>query len=1039
MPALPWLQNITGRSKPTKATGEDEINYYVLSLLPPSLQQFLLSAIHYILLSGPPHEWSRARVCLLYRKGDKTDPANYRPICLIQTLVKLAAAWQCEQLTALTQQHRLIHPCQHGGLKNHRCGDHIYDVVSRMLRSKGRLYHLYIDFNKAFNSVPLHALWTTLRGYGLPEALISSIQRRYDNATDQPLINGSTTEGHPQLRGVRQGCPLSPLLFILYLNLMFFHLDGKIEWGLEKSIHAFIDDILFRARSVEDIKTVYEAFDGPARMLGLDMNLSKTELHAVRGVGHTIVRSCHGGTISTRDQNSNPHQVYKYLGVYFYTFDHSTQVYDCMRAEINAFYARLAPLELTASELIMLTNKQLLPTVAYRLLAGPVPDKQLYALQQLIWANISSYGKLPRLLSPKDRYGPRAEGGLCITPLLHFMRSQIYNYGLRYLNSDGPSQSNESVRLALTAPATNWLQESFVDSVHALGGRCHGFGPWNPCPVKTLCPGEEIHVEFNSGWFSGSVLTYDETRASALIRFYVDSTEFHVTDRHTFSLHPTSYGPAAPSVRLHLTLAPPLLSLPLPLPPHPFPYSSQCVDSNAFGYVFHYTGRLDPLQVSDLSAWSCDSILDALSSPDSDSWLWVYLDGSWDNPLAGSAAVLCWPDGTIVVLAIPCPYLGSKDAEFRAFVQSVRYLQSIGFTGSVFFCIHNSQVVGCVDHFLSGSPFPPSSSSAQGTWQSLIANLLALATFNVGAGWLKSHVGFHGNEIADSFAKYVSYAMAVADSHKQPPARHTITFNGNPSISKFGGAARLRLVEKHDHTGIDKRLSFDWSRNYSWFSSFATKWVLGVTGIQGSSPMWDLSDRRCNVCGSTHPLDAISAVAFCPDMAEFRCRLADSWCPNLSPAVHSWLAGNRSKGELRNFARTLVPRSLYDALVPDKSAKRMLTSVLPDRRKKLTSAIKDACSHRRQHPVPDPLPPPLSANTFFDSKGPYSTSDRPAPSRVHLYRPPPPPLPERITPRPSKSKRRAPRPRTTHTKKRKTSPPSAVRRQSAISHFLSAV
>ena len=125
-------------------------------------------------------------------------------------------------------------------------------------------------------------------------------------------------------------------------------------------------------------------------------------------------------------------------------------------------------------------------------------------------------------------------------------------------------------------------------------------------------------------------------------------------------------------------------------------------------------------------------------------------------------------------------------------------------------------------------------------------------------------------------------------------------------------------------------------------------------------------------------------------MSEFRCRLADSWGPNLSLVVHSWLADDRSKGELRNVARTLVPRSLYDALVPDKSAKRMLTSVLPDRRKKVTSAIKHACSHCRKHPVPAPLPPPLSPNTFFVSKGPYSTSDRPAPSQVHLYRPPPP-------------------------------------------------
>ena len=190
MLALAWLQYITGRSKPRKATGEDEINYYVLSLLPPSLQRFLLSAIHYILLNAPPPLSGPGRGCVFYTKEeDTTDPANYRAICLIQTFVKLAAAWQCEQLTALKQQHRLIHPCQHGGLKNHRCGDHIYNVVSCMLRSKGRLYHLYIGFTKVFKSVPLHALCTTLRGYGPPEALISSIQRPYDNATDQPLIN----------------------------------------------------------------------------------------------------------------------------------------------------------------------------------------------------------------------------------------------------------------------------------------------------------------------------------------------------------------------------------------------------------------------------------------------------------------------------------------------------------------------------------------------------------------------------------------------------------------------------------------------------------------------------------------------------------------------------------------------------------------------------------------------------------------------------------------------------------------------------------
>ena len=134
-----------------------------------------------------------------WSKGNKTDPATYRPICCIKTLVKPPAVWQCEQLTPLTQQHRLIHPCQHRGLKKHRCGDHIYDVVPRKLRSKGVLYHLYIVLDKAFNSVPLRALCTGLRGYGLAEALMSSIQPLYDNATDQPLMNW------PQRRNIHNG------------------------------------------------------------------------------------------------------------------------------------------------------------------------------------------------------------------------------------------------------------------------------------------------------------------------------------------------------------------------------------------------------------------------------------------------------------------------------------------------------------------------------------------------------------------------------------------------------------------------------------------------------------------------------------------------------------------------------------------------------------------------------------------------------------------------------------------------------------------
>ena len=85
--------------------------------------------------------------------------------------------------------------------------------------------------------------------------------------------------------------PPQALRLILCLNLMFFYLDTTIQWDLEKRIHAFVDDILFPGRSIEDLQHVFEAFEGPATDVGLETNTSKTEHHAMRDSAQTEVRS----------------------------------------------------------------------------------------------------------------------------------------------------------------------------------------------------------------------------------------------------------------------------------------------------------------------------------------------------------------------------------------------------------------------------------------------------------------------------------------------------------------------------------------------------------------------------------------------------------------------------------------------------------------------------------------------------------------------------------------------------------------------------
>ena len=143
-----------------------------------------------------------------------------------------------------------------------------------------------------------------------------------------------------------------------------------------------------------------------------------------------------------------------------------------------------------------------LPTyLAYQLMAGPITDAQLYKIQQSIWHNVAQYGHLPHHVSQKDRHLGRSRGCFSQMPFQACMRSEIFNYSMRYLNHDGPPHCSRFVSDALKAQKPKLLQNSFVDCVYSLGGRCHGFGEWNPCPVSRLLPEEQIDVEFNTGWF----------------------------------------------------------------------------------------------------------------------------------------------------------------------------------------------------------------------------------------------------------------------------------------------------------------------------------------------------------------------------------------------------------------------------------------------------------------------------------------------------------------------------------------------------------
>ena len=145
---------------------------------------------------------------------------------------------------------------------------------------------------------------------------------------------------------------------------------------------------------------------------------------------------------------------------------------------------------------------------------------------------------------------------------------------MRYLQGDGPRQSSQWVRQALTSARANWLQKAFVDEVYGLGGRCHSFREWSPCPTAQLTSGQRIQVEFSNGWFTGTVQHYDHHAAASIVKFDIDHTLFSVKDKiHNFVEHtPRGGGTRGPPFELAPPPGPPAPdptppSFTLPLPP----------------------------------------------------------------------------------------------------------------------------------------------------------------------------------------------------------------------------------------------------------------------------------------------------------------------------------------------------------------------------------------------------------------------------------------------------------------------------------------
>ena len=99
-------------------------------------------------------------------------------------------------------------------------------LCEKYLQDQPDLYHVFIDFKKAFDRIWHAALWATMKKYNISTNLIQVIKNVYDKATSAVLFNSSKGDWFQTTVGARQGCLLTPTLFNIFLERI---MTGALE------------------------------------------------------------------------------------------------------------------------------------------------------------------------------------------------------------------------------------------------------------------------------------------------------------------------------------------------------------------------------------------------------------------------------------------------------------------------------------------------------------------------------------------------------------------------------------------------------------------------------------------------------------------------------------------------------------------------------------------------------------------------------------------------------------------------------------------
>ena len=334
-----------------KSTGKDGILNEMIRCLLNTHPDIILRLFNTILSSGlPVLPWNTSIFSPIHKKGSKMDPDNYRAIALSCCLSKFYAAILNRRLLNFAIENNIIHKSQLGFMPGNRCSDAmiiLYNLFVKYCKQRnGYMYGCFVDFRKAFDTIPRHLLFQKLLSHNITEKFYDSIDNMYTQALACIPLGEEITSSFRINQGVKQGCILSPLLFNIFLADLpdqLNHGDARpVQINDTESLNSLIwaDDLLILSESESGLNTMLQNLLSYTQKNLMHVNLDKTKCMIFNKTGRLIRR-----TFSFGNTRLEMVKEYKYLGFLVTpSFNITTALVDLKDRGLRAYGALKAKL-----------------------------------------------------------------------------------------------------------------------------------------------------------------------------------------------------------------------------------------------------------------------------------------------------------------------------------------------------------------------------------------------------------------------------------------------------------------------------------------------------------------------------------------------------------------------------------------------------------------------------------------------------------------------------------------------------------------------